>query len=296
MREPPTLTPSQLAGRDARRADQDRTLAAMHELEAALGSAAPGRESSWRAAVLAALIVLDEATDDEYGNATNPDSLLSDIKRTQPRLRTRVRGLRTQYVHLRQTITSMRAELAKPDDDGTDYADVRQRLAWLLTALRHQRTRETDFIYEAYYDAFDSELSLDYEPAHGQPLGQQQGGNARDALAARQSVTKPLPPPSPTTSEESPPFSARPIDATTVAVSGDVDVYSAPDLAAALADPIVDRVILTAVTFIDAAGLAVVLEAHRSRPQGLTLCSPSRCVLRLLDLAGHCSTFRFVNS
>ena len=164
MREPSTLTSSQRAGRDIRTADQDRTLAAMHELEAALGAAAPGREPSWRAGVLAALVVLDEATDDEYTNATKPDSLLSDIKRTQPRLRTRVRGLRTQYAQLRQTITSIRAELAKPDDDSTDFADVRQRLAWLLTALRHQRARESDLIYEAYYDAFETELTLDRDP------------------------------------------------------------------------------------------------------------------------------------
>jgi hypothetical protein len=168
MREQSTLTASQLAGRDARRADQDRTLAAMHELESALGAAAPGRESSWRAAVLAALILLDEATNDEYVNAANPDSLLSDIKRTQPRLRTRVRGLRTQYEHLRQTIASMRLELAKPDDDN-DYADVRQRLAWLLTALRHQRARESDLIYEAYYDAFDTDLILGGKTNHRRP-------------------------------------------------------------------------------------------------------------------------------
>jgi septal ring factor EnvC (AmiA/AmiB activator) len=160
MQEPSRLTSSQSARQDARRIDQDRTLAAMHELEAALGSAAPGRESSWRADVLAALVVLDEATDDEYANATRPDSLLSDIKRTQPRLRTRVRGLRTQYAQLSQTIKSIRAELANPDDESTDFADVRQRLAWLLTALRHQRARESDLIYEAYYDAFENELSL----------------------------------------------------------------------------------------------------------------------------------------
>jgi hypothetical protein len=164
MREPSRLTSSQRAGQDARRADQDRTLAAMHELEAALAAAAPGRESSWRAGVLAALVVLDEATDDEYANATKPDSLLSDIKRTQPRLRTRVRGLRTHYAQLRQTITSIRAELAKPDDESTDFADVRQRLAWLLTALRHQRARESDLIYEAYYDGFETELSLNPDP------------------------------------------------------------------------------------------------------------------------------------
>ena len=89
----------------------------MHELEEALDAAVPGREASWRAAVLTALVVLDEATDDEHANAASPDSLLSDIKRTQPRLRTRVRGLRTQYAHLRETIASIRIELAKPDDE-----------------------------------------------------------------------------------------------------------------------------------------------------------------------------------
>ena len=68
----------------------------------------------------------------------------------------------------------MRAELAKPDDDDTDYADIRQRLAWLLTALRHQRARESDLIYEAYYDAFDTELSLDDDPTLGQPLRSKQ--------------------------------------------------------------------------------------------------------------------------
>lgn len=184
MSEPSPLTPTQLAGRDARRADQDRTLAAIHGLEAALGSAAHHRESSWRAAVLAALVVLDEATNDEYANATDPASLLSDIKRTQPSLRTRVRGLRTQYTHLRQTITAMRAELAKPDENGTDFADVRQRLAWLLTALRHQRARESDLIYEAYYEAFDTELSRDGNQASS-PTG---SAPAAPELAAKAST------------------------------------------------------------------------------------------------------------
>ena len=34
------------------------------------------------------------------------------------------------------------------------------------------------------------------------------------------------------TADESPPFGAHLIDATTVAVSGEIDVYSAPDLTA----------------------------------------------------------------
>ena len=45
-----------------------------------------------------------------------------------------------------------------------EVEDVRQRLAWLLTALRHQRARESDLIYEAYYDAFETELTLDRDP------------------------------------------------------------------------------------------------------------------------------------
>ena len=161
MHEPVEFPSSHRARRDARSADQDRTLAAMLELEAALETAAPGREPAWRAAVVTALAVLDDATNDEYANANNPDSLLSDIKRTQPRLRTRVRGLRTQYQQLRQAIASIRSELADPDEDVADYADVRQRLSWMLTALRHQRARESDLIYEAYYDAFRTDLNTE---------------------------------------------------------------------------------------------------------------------------------------
>jgi len=76
-------------------------------------------------------------------------------------LRTRVRGLRTQYGQLRRAITSACAELEEPSEQDTDFADVRQRLAWTLTALRHQRARESDLIYEAYYDAFDVDLGDD---------------------------------------------------------------------------------------------------------------------------------------
>ncbi len=152
------LTEGQRAGLDTRRADQDRTLEAMHQLEAALGSAAPGREQSWGAAVLASLTVLDEATREESENADLPDSLLSDMARTQPRLRNRVRGVRLQYRQVRDSIASLRRELERPIDAAVDVADLRERLSWLMTALRHQRARESDLIYEAYYEAFKKDL------------------------------------------------------------------------------------------------------------------------------------------
>ena len=95
---------------------------------------------------------------DEAVNAERPDSLLSDIARTQPRLRNRVRGVRTQYRQLRETMESLRRELQHDDPSLVDFADFRQRLSWVMTALRHQRARESDLIYEAYYEAFRADL------------------------------------------------------------------------------------------------------------------------------------------
>jgi hypothetical protein len=71
-----------------------------------------------------------------------------------------VRGLRTQHAHLRDSISALRRELdqAAELEAEPDVADIRQRLAWLLTALRHQRARESDLIYEAYYDAFERDI------------------------------------------------------------------------------------------------------------------------------------------
>jgi small-conductance mechanosensitive channel len=143
---------------ELRRVDQDRTLVAMHELEQALGTAAPAREARWRETVFDALLVLGDATREEAENAERPDSLLSDIAFNQPRLRSRVRGLRTQYRQLQQSLDDLRREFQASADAEVDFADIRQRLAWLLTALRHQRARQSDLIYEAYYEAFQTDL------------------------------------------------------------------------------------------------------------------------------------------
>ena len=148
----------QRSGLDARRADHDRTLEAMHRLEAALAQAAPGREEIWRDEVLETLSVLEAATAEEADNARRPDSLLSDLSNNQPRLRNRARALRLQYAKVRDTIASLRQEIEERADADVDYADLRQRLGWVLTSLRHQRARESDLIYEAYYDAFRVDL------------------------------------------------------------------------------------------------------------------------------------------
>ena len=88
------LTEEQRGRVKQRDTDQDRTLVAMQQLEAALGAAAPGREQAWRNEVRTALAVLGEAAREEADNAAQLDSLLSDIACTRPWLRNRVRGLR----------------------------------------------------------------------------------------------------------------------------------------------------------------------------------------------------------
>jgi hypothetical protein len=155
-----------------RQLDQDRTLAAVQRLEAALGNAAPGREGPWREAVLEALDVLNEATTQEADNAMAPDSLLSDVARTQPWLRNRVRGLRLQYRQLQDGIASLLGELGE-EEATMDFADIRQRLSWVLTGLRHQRARESDLIYEAYYDAFRTDLPREASEGLAQDATQQ---------------------------------------------------------------------------------------------------------------------------
>jgi hypothetical protein len=166
-RGPSAYTPSQRAGLEVRRADQDQTLDAVHRLEAALASAAPRREQAWRDTVTAVLGDLETAMRDEQANAALPESLLSDIARTQPRLRNRVRGLRVAYQQLRDQITALRAELSEDGGDDVDVRDIRQRLGWLLTGVRRQRARESDLIYEAYYEAFHRDLTED--TASGEP-------------------------------------------------------------------------------------------------------------------------------
>jgi hypothetical protein len=110
--EPPDLSSGQTARHAARCADQDRALTAILDIEAArIGCTRSGtRTARGRARSLGAP---RRAHRDEYTNAEKPDSLLADVKRTQPRLRTRVRSLRAHYQQLRQALISIRAELTR---------------------------------------------------------------------------------------------------------------------------------------------------------------------------------------
>jgi hypothetical protein len=108
--DPHPFTTAQQTGLECGRRIEIAPLPLCTRLESALESAGHGREAPWREEVIAALVVLDEATSEEGQNASRPDSLLSDVARTQPRLRNRVRGVRLQYRQLRERTESFRRE------------------------------------------------------------------------------------------------------------------------------------------------------------------------------------------
>src|SRR5256884_5812133 len=137
--EPAPGAPAQARRRRAgqRAVDQDRTLLAMHQLEAALGAAAPRREQAWLGEVRRALGVLGEAAAEEARNAAQPDSLLSDITRTQPWLRNRARGLRIHYRQLQDGIAALEAELDAAAGQAVGLTRIRPPPTRGLAALPH---------------------------------------------------------------------------------------------------------------------------------------------------------------
>ncbi len=136
---------------DASQLTRQLMLKAMHVLESALAKPAPHRESAWRTAVVKALDVLGKTMQRQSADLSGEEGLLADILNEAPRLENRVQQLRRQYDDLVRQIGSLRTEFSSSSvpDGSSDVSDVRQRLAWLLTALRHFQSRETDLIYEA---------------------------------------------------------------------------------------------------------------------------------------------------
>jgi hypothetical protein len=133
------------------RDDRDRLIFAIHAVERALASAAPNRERAWLRAVLKAMRLLESAMQQQCVNADSPLSLLAEIINDAPHLYPRVERLKREYRDLLRQISELldQFEGGLGVEETPNYVDLRQRLAWLLTALRHQQSRETDLIFEA---------------------------------------------------------------------------------------------------------------------------------------------------
>jgi hypothetical protein len=134
---------------DASRFDRQRSLDAMHVLETAAGGAAPGREEAWQAEVLVAIRQLAAALAEQERSYDDPANLLAEIAQEHPRLRIWVRQLRRQWHELAATTQSLADRLEHADEAAWNFADIREQLRWLITALHHHRAREADLVFEA---------------------------------------------------------------------------------------------------------------------------------------------------
>jgi hypothetical protein len=124
-------------------------MAAMRALEAALARPTPGREASWEIFVLQNLKTLEETMRCQVAELEGENNALAAIGRDQPRLLPQIHQLRKQYADLLQQISSLREQLSS--EGAPQPTEIRQRLAWLLTALKHFQAKETDLMYEAVH-------------------------------------------------------------------------------------------------------------------------------------------------
>lgn len=129
--------------------DRETSLAALQALEEALSAPAPGREAGWLAGVIQALDLLVEALDAQASGDAEAASLLSEIATEEPRLAGRIQRLRDEHRDLRDSVSSLRAQIEPQDQAAVDVADIRDRLAAVARRFRQHRSREADLTYDA---------------------------------------------------------------------------------------------------------------------------------------------------
>jgi hypothetical protein len=129
----------------------------MRRLEAALATAATGRELAWNRRVVEKVRALTDLLAQHVASAVAPDGLLAEIEVDRPVLLQRVERICREHVDLLQQALSLQRRV---EHYGARVApnvrDIRQRCAWLLSAVRHHQPVELDLIYESLFAEIDS--------------------------------------------------------------------------------------------------------------------------------------------
>ena len=99
--------------------------------------------------MLLALRGLELAMQQQYANAD--DGLLADVVNDAPRLYPRVDRRKKEYRDLLSQVSHLREQFdgGLATEEAPNFSEIRQRLGWLVTALRHHQSRENDLIFEA---------------------------------------------------------------------------------------------------------------------------------------------------
>lgn len=131
------------------RGEHDSLLEAMHRLEAALASPAPGREGLWSGRVAHELRPVRDYLSSHVGSAEGAEGLCGELAAARPELGYRVEQLRIEHAKLLEMASALARSL-EPAENLADFSSIRQRAADLLGVLRSHYAREVDLIYECF--------------------------------------------------------------------------------------------------------------------------------------------------
>jgi hypothetical protein len=132
---------------DESRLTRTHMLGAMRALEDALARPASCRETEWASRVVEELSDLEDAMLRQMAELEGEDNTLAALARDQPRLLPRIQQLRQQYGDLVCQVSALRTQLTAEGSPKSE--EIRQRLTWILNALRYFQAKETDLMYEA---------------------------------------------------------------------------------------------------------------------------------------------------
>ena len=139
---------------DDNRTQHVRLVFAIQRIEASLGHAAPGRESQWQEEVSKALDLLIAAMKESRDCVCRDDGLIEEIKIEKPFLMKRIKNLRAEFDGLFNQAAALQDQIKDAcndqDTQQISFVDLRQRIGWLLSGLRHHQAKEADLIFEAF--------------------------------------------------------------------------------------------------------------------------------------------------
>jgi len=131
------------------RGEQDELLEAMHRLEAALASPAPGRAENWAVRVGKELSFVQIALQSHILSAEGSQGLFEELDRFSPAKQRKVDELRQEHYRLLEMAASLSSGLNSGCD--SDFAALRREATGFLNTLRHHHAAEVDLIYECFW-------------------------------------------------------------------------------------------------------------------------------------------------
>ena len=105
----------------------------------------------WQEDVNKALDLLIAAMTESRDCVCRDDGLIEEIKIEKPFLLRRIKNLRAEFDGLFNQAKALQDQIKDAtDSQQIGFADLRQRVDWLLSGLKHHQAKEADLIYEAF--------------------------------------------------------------------------------------------------------------------------------------------------